>query len=179
MDQQQARDRRSSALRIPKWCTVVLLPTLLACWCGHQLCTRLLVFVQTFHHFVNCALLTYAPFFVLEKGSTLYVTSCALSPARSAPAWTPIVPVPHCRLYHTRMLWFYIFALLYITAERVGTGLGLGVGCILSGVQWTSLSRQPIATSPPPLSLPRPAGVPSRAFPAMPSSLRAISLHKW
>ena len=62
--------------------------------------TVLLVFVQTFHHFVNCALLTYAPFFVLEKGSTLYVTSCARArpqPGRpSSPYHTVASTTPAC-----------------------------------------------------------------------------------
>ena len=28
--------------------------------------------LQTLHHFVNCAMLAFVPFFVLERGSTLY-----------------------------------------------------------------------------------------------------------
>ena len=34
-------------------------------------------FWQTLHHFVNCALLSYMPFLVLERGSPLYVASAA------------------------------------------------------------------------------------------------------
>ncbi len=83
---------------------------------------------------------------VLRAGEGLHVVRDVVCPARSTPAWAPIVPVPHCRLLHTRMLRFYIFALLYIPAERVG----VDVGRILSGVQWTSLSRQLIASPPPP-----------------------------